>query len=304
MVPAGSVAALRSPAITTALPPAAPVAPPIAAPFAPPMIAPRIAPPIAAPPILREALVAWRCALAEDRVGAERDLAVVSENERVEAYAESRLVLHLSAALDERDIADDARACGNGDAPIRHDVARDARFDAILDTGGLARDRRLHVQADDRRCGTTTATNVRPRGRRRFGDSRFGWRCRQCRHGSRLGFSHARRTLDRAVLATPDVARAEALGASARAAAGGASFFELAGRSGCAAGRAAFRADVGVTVSAAGGGADDRLGFGDGLLSFARLDCLLDGQRHGWPQLDGCPSGSAGRPYRRRPPLR
>ena len=51
--PAGSVAALRSPAMTTAVPPAAPVAPPTIAPFLPPISAPRIAPPTAAPPILR-----------------------------------------------------------------------------------------------------------------------------------------------------------------------------------------------------------------------------------------------------------
>src|SRR5262245_44141059 len=49
-VPAGSVAVLRSPAITAAVPPPAPAVAPIAAPFAPPRIAPRIAPPTAAPP--------------------------------------------------------------------------------------------------------------------------------------------------------------------------------------------------------------------------------------------------------------
>src|SRR5262249_14208375 len=49
-VPAGSVAALRSPAMTTAVPPPAPVAAPIAAPLPPPMIAPRIAPATAPPP--------------------------------------------------------------------------------------------------------------------------------------------------------------------------------------------------------------------------------------------------------------
>src|SRR6185436_9262347 len=49
-VPAGSVASLRSPAITAAVPPPAPAVAPIAAPLAPPRIAPRIAPPTAAPP--------------------------------------------------------------------------------------------------------------------------------------------------------------------------------------------------------------------------------------------------------------
>src|SRR5262252_442382 len=49
-VPAGSVAVLRSLAITAAVPPPAPAVAPIAAPFAPPRIAPRIAPPTAAPP--------------------------------------------------------------------------------------------------------------------------------------------------------------------------------------------------------------------------------------------------------------
>ena len=48
--PAGSVAALRSPAITTAVPPAAPAVLPTIAPFLPPISAPRIAPPTVAPP--------------------------------------------------------------------------------------------------------------------------------------------------------------------------------------------------------------------------------------------------------------
>ena len=51
-VPAGSVAALRSPAATTAAPPPAPAVAPIAAPLAPPRMAPRMAPPTAPPPIL------------------------------------------------------------------------------------------------------------------------------------------------------------------------------------------------------------------------------------------------------------
>src|SRR5947208_6690392 len=50
-VPAGSDAALRSPAAVAAAPAPAPVAPPMTAPLAPPRIAPRIAPPTAPPPI-------------------------------------------------------------------------------------------------------------------------------------------------------------------------------------------------------------------------------------------------------------
>src|SRR5688500_20341232 len=50
VVPAASVAGLRSLVIAAAVPAPAPTAPPIAAPLPPPRIAPRIAPPIAAPP--------------------------------------------------------------------------------------------------------------------------------------------------------------------------------------------------------------------------------------------------------------
>src|SRR5580765_1199493 len=50
-VPAGSVAGLRPPATTAAVPAPAPADAPIAAPFAPPKMPPRIAPPIAPPPI-------------------------------------------------------------------------------------------------------------------------------------------------------------------------------------------------------------------------------------------------------------
>src|SRR5688572_15201440 len=50
VVPAVSVAGLRSLVIAAAVPAPAPTAPPIAAPLPPPRMAPRIAPPIAAPP--------------------------------------------------------------------------------------------------------------------------------------------------------------------------------------------------------------------------------------------------------------
>src|ERR1044071_3652184 len=56
--PDDSVAALRPPAMTAAVPAPAPTDPPIAAPFAPPRMPPRIAPPIAPPPIFAALCVA------------------------------------------------------------------------------------------------------------------------------------------------------------------------------------------------------------------------------------------------------
>src|SRR5262245_17436662 len=50
-VPEGSVAGLRPPATTAAVPAPAPADAPIAAPFAPPKMPPMMAPPIAPPPI-------------------------------------------------------------------------------------------------------------------------------------------------------------------------------------------------------------------------------------------------------------
>ena len=50
VVPAVSVAGLRSLVIAAAVPPAAPTPAPMAAPLPPPRMAPRIAPPMAAPP--------------------------------------------------------------------------------------------------------------------------------------------------------------------------------------------------------------------------------------------------------------
>src|SRR5947199_352839 len=59
---------------------------------------------------LRGAAVSGRVAFTEDRFGVHRDARAIGEHERVEADAESRALLELAAALDERHRADRARA--------------------------------------------------------------------------------------------------------------------------------------------------------------------------------------------------
>ena len=152
IVPAGSVAALRSPAITTAVPPAAPVVAPTMAPFFPPMSAPRIAPPTARSADFARAFTCRRFALSIDGLRADRKLRSVGEDQRVEPDSEPRPLLDFAATLHERHRSDRLRAGGNGDPSVSHDVPGYATVDAILDVRTLGRDRRLHAQANHRRC--------------------------------------------------------------------------------------------------------------------------------------------------------
>ena len=75
--------------------------------------------------------------------------------------------LHLAALVDLDHDADHARAGGNRDAARRHDVARDARVDAILDARALGRQRRFELQADHRRrpAGSLPRTAARAAAR-------------------------------------------------------------------------------------------------------------------------------------------
>ena len=178
--------------MTAAVPPAAPVAPPIAAPLPPPRIAPRIAPPTAAPPIFLALSPAGDSPFAIDRSVLQRDLAAVGEDERVEADAEPRRSFTLPPRSTERDRSEHARAGGNRDAAAGQDVARDARFDAILDVRALRRQRRFHLQADHRArpAGSLPRTAARaapPAAARRDGSPREA-----CRRGFRHGRADGR----------------------------------------------------------------------------------------------------------------
>ena len=102
-----------------------------------------------------------RFALSIDGLRADRKLRSVGEDQRVEPDAEPRPLLDFAATLHERHRSDRLRAGGDGDPSVSHDVPGYATVDAILDVRTLGRDRRLHAQANHRRCRDDELVDLR-----------------------------------------------------------------------------------------------------------------------------------------------
>ena len=150
--PGGSVAALRSPAITAAVPPAAPVAPPIAAPLPPPrMRAEDRAADRGAADLLARCR-RRRLAVAEDRLGAQRRPRC---RRRAPACgsgcrgAPASLTLPPLVDLDHVPITREPAGIATRPAAI---TSRETRASTRSSTRARSdRQRRFHLQADHRR---------------------------------------------------------------------------------------------------------------------------------------------------------
>ncbi len=141
---------------------------------------------------LARALARRGLAFAVDRVGAQIDLASVGEHQRVEAHAEARTFLDLSAFLHQRDRTRHTRSSRNRQAPVGVDVARHPSLDAILDARTLAGNRRFDFEPDHGRRGNRDLFDLRHcwrfdarlriRRRRNGGRRRCGGRFSHRRH--------------------------------------------------------------------------------------------------------------------------